>query len=191
VRISRRHASKRGQAIIETAVVIAVLLSMLMGVYSVSQFASDQNTAGTATRSGARLASELGNNNYKNGVTDTCQGTNNLNPCGVDKQIVQVVCQIAKTMPFVSSVDEVDIYRASSADGSQVSGDLSDMYLSCAPGAAPTQATYTLDLRVQTHPNEAFIGVSVRYHYKSPSPMVPLSTMPTVYTVVQMSPRFT
>ena len=99
VRASPRHRSQRGQAIIETAVVIAVLFSLLMGVYSVSQFASDQNTAGTATRSGARLASELGNNNYKNGVTAACQGVNKLDPCGVDKQIVQVVCQIAKTMP--------------------------------------------------------------------------------------------
>jgi hypothetical protein len=176
---------------IETAVVIAVLLSMLMGVYSVSQFASDQNTAGTATRAGARLASELGNGNYSGAITSACQA-NAQDPCALDRQIVQVVCQIAATMPFVTSIDEVDIYLPTRTDGQQQAGDLVDQYKSCTPGAGPTgAATYGLDDRIQTHPLESFIGVSVTYHYKSPTPLVPLATQPTVFTVVQLSPHFT
>jgi Flp pilus assembly protein TadG len=190
-----RRRGHRGQAVIETAVVIAVLLSLLMGVYSVSQFASDQNTAGTATRSGARLASELGNGGYPGAITSPCQLGNAKDPCAVDRQIVQVVCQIAAAMPFVSSVDEVDIYQptvADGGDGHQVAGDLVDKYTSCTPGTnASVTATYTLDKRVQTHPNEAYVGVSVMYHYKSPTPIFPLATAPTVYTVVLLSPHFT
>jgi hypothetical protein len=93
-------------------------------------------------------------------------------------------------MPFVSSVDEIDIYRpTSSSDGS--TGTLYDKYLSCTPATSPTLVQYTLDLRTQTHPNEAYVGVSVKYHYKSPTPLVPLDALPTVYTVVQLSPLFT
>jgi TadE-like protein len=189
----RRSGGRRGQALVETAVVIAVLLGMLTGVYAVSQFASDQNTAGTATRAGARLAAELGNNNYTGGVTAACQGVDPTNPCGVDRQIVQVVCQIALTMPFVSSVDEVDIYLPTQSNGQRLGTDLVERYQSCTAGTAPLGATaswYTLDKRNQTHPVETFIGVSVTYHYKSPTPVFPLNAVPTVYTVIQMSPRF-
>ena len=176
---------------IETAVVIAVLLSMLMGVYSVSQFASDQNTAGTATRSGARVAAELGNAGYSSGAgASGCQllGVGAKDPCAIDRQVVQLVCQIVNAMPFVSSVDEIDIYKpTSSGDGS--TGTLYDKYMNCS--TVPTLVQYTLDLRTQTHPNEAYVGVSVKYHYKSPTPLVPLDALPTVYTVVQLSPVFT
>lgn len=184
--MSHRRRSERGQAIIETAVVIAVLLSLLMGVYSVAQYAADQNTAGTATRAGARLASELGNNAYNGSSFSGCQA-NAKDPCAVDEQIVQTVCQIAATMPFVTSIDEVDIYRATGSGGT---GDLTDQYTSCTAGAAAVSATYTLDYRTQVHPNEAYVGVSLKYHYKSPVPLFPLATVSTVYTVVQLSPKF-
>ncbi len=192
----RRGDGRQGQALVETAVVIAVLLMMLTGVYAVSQFASDQNTAGTATRSGARLGAELGNANYTSGVTAACQGVDPKNPCAVDRQIVQVVCQIAATMPFVSKVDEVDIYLPTTTDGhfGGVATDKVERYQSCTAGTAPlapgAQGWYTLDQRNQTHPNETFIGVAVTYEYKSPTPVFPLSAVPTVYTVLQMSPRF-
>jgi Flp pilus assembly protein TadG len=183
---ARRRRGERGQALVETAVVIAVILSLLMGVYAVSQFASDQNTAGTATRAGARLGSELGNGNYDGSTFSGCQA-NAKDPCAIDRQIVQAVCQVALTMPFVSSVDEVDIYRAT---GSGSSGDLTDRYTSCTAGASAVSATYTLDNRTQTHPNEAYLGVSLKYHYKSPVPIFPLATVSTVYTVTQLSPHF-
>jgi Flp pilus assembly protein TadG len=182
----RRRRWQRGQALVETAVVVTVILSLLMGVYAVSQFASDQNTAGTATRAGARLAGELGNGGY-NGVTFSGCQANAKDPCAIDRQIVLAVCQVAATMPFVTSIDEVDIYRAT---GSGATGDLTDRYTSCAANANAVSAAYTLDLRLQTHPNEAYIGVSVQYHYKSPVPIFPLATVSTVYTVTQMSPHF-
>ncbi|MEO8897608.1 MAG: TadE family protein [Candidatus Dormibacter sp.] len=190
---------KRGQALIETAIVIAVLLSLLMGVYATSQFASDQNTAGTATRSGARLGAELGNNSYNaGGGAVGCQlGANggsglSNDPCDVDRQIVQVVCRVAAAMPFVSSIDEIDIYRpGANSDGTRGGTDLYDKYTSCTPGVSAAVTQYTLDLRKQVHPNEAFIGVSLKYSYKSPAPIIPLNAQPTVYTVVQLSPHFT
>lgn len=189
----RRRPDERGQALIETAVVIAVLLSLLMGVYSVSQFASDQNTAGTATRAGARLAAELGNNKYKStNPVAGCQTSNN-DPCAVDRQILQVVCQIAANMPFVASIDEIDLYRAGDPGGVRQPADPYDQYTSCVPGAPRVGAgtPYTLDLRTQVHPNEAYIGISLQYRYKSPTPILPLNAQPTVYTVVQLSPNFT
>jgi Flp pilus assembly protein TadG len=185
----RQRAGERGQALIETAVVIAVILTIVMGVYAVSQFASDQNTAGTATRAAARLASELGNGGYTgSNAPALCQLGNPKDPCAVDRQIVQSVCEVAASMPFVTSIHEVDIYRAT---GSGLTGDLTDRYTSCAANAAPVSATYTLDFRIQTHPIEAYIGVSITYDYKSPLPLVPLTTRATVYTVTQMSPHFT
>ncbi len=183
-----RRRSERGQALVETAVVIAVILSLIMGVYAVSQFASDQNTAGTATRAGARLAGELGNGGYTAGSTASGCQANAKDPCALDRQIVQQVCQVAATMPFVSAIVEVDIYRATGSGGS---GDLTDKYTSCAANASAVSATYTLDFRVVTHPIEAYIGVSLTYKYKSPVPIFPLTTQSTVYTVTQMSPHFT
>jgi Flp pilus assembly protein TadG len=184
--VSLRPRRERGQALIETAVVVTVILGLLMGVYAVSQYASDQNTAGTATRAGARLAGELGDGGY-DGVTFSLCQANAKDPCAIDRQIVLAVCQVAATMPFVTKIDEVDIYRATGGGGT---GDLTDKYTSCAANAAAVSATYTLDFRLQTHPNEAYIGVSVKYDYKSPVPIFPLATTSTVYTVTQMSPQF-
>jgi hypothetical protein len=196
----RRRSGERGQALIETMAVIVVLFSLLMGVYATSQYASDQNTAGTATRSGARLGAELGNNNFNASAGAVgCQtlgsGGSGLDndPCDVDRQIVQVVCRVAAAMPFVKSVDEIDIYRpTTNGDGSRGAFDLYDKYTSCTPGQpAAMTSQYTLDLRKQVHPNEAFIGVSLKYTYRSPAPIIPLNAQPTVYTVVQLSPHFT
>jgi TadE-like protein len=182
----RRDRPEGGQAMIETAIVIAVIFSILMGVYAVGMFASDQNTAGTATRAGARLASELGNG--ANGATlAPCQAGDATDPCAIDRQIVQSVCQVAATMPFVTSISEVDIYRAT---GNGSTGDLVDRYMTCAANAPASSFAYTLNLRTQTHPDEAYIGVSVRYTYKAPVPMFPLTTTATVYTVTRMSPHF-
>jgi hypothetical protein len=196
-RLWRRR--ERGQAMIETAIVIAVLLSLLMGVYSVSQYAADQNTAGTATRSGARVGGELGNGSYApSAALVPCQATAaggtgaNTDPCAVDRQIVQVVCQIASSMPFIKSIDEITVYRPLSA-GNGSTYDLYEKYLGCTPNLRPTNAAsgwYTLDKRLEIHPNESYVGVSLKYSYKSPTPIVPISASPTVYTVVQESPRF-
>ena len=185
-----RRDGARGQALIETAVVIAVILSILMGVYSVGQFASDQNTAGTATRAGARVASELGNGGYNGSTAPAlCQSGNPKDPCAVDRQIVQNVCQIAATMPFVTSISEVDIYRVTIPPASGLIAEV-DRYTSCAAGATALSAAYTLDLRIQTHPNETYIGVSLKYTYRSPVPLVPLATTATVSTVTLLSPHF-
>ncbi|MBJ7610665.1 MAG: pilus assembly protein [Candidatus Dormibacteraeota bacterium] len=201
IRRSPRRRRQHGQALIETAVVITVLLTLLTGVYAVSQYASDQNTAGTATRAGARLAAELGNGGFQSGASaNGCQlvangGTgSSTDPCAVDFQIVQVVCQIAASMPFVTSVDEIDVYRPLTTNGQDGSiGDLYDKYTSCAPNrhADVPGPAYRLDQRLQVHPNESYVGVSLRYHYKSPTPFVSLTAMPTVYTVLQESPHFT
>jgi hypothetical protein len=172
---------------IETAIVIAVVFAILMGVYAVGMFASDQNTAGTATRAGARLASELGNGGYPGATLAPCQSGDATDPCAVDRQIVQSVCQVAATMPFVTSISEVDIYRAT---GNGSTGDRVDRYTTCAANAPASSFAYTLNLRTQTHPDEAYIGVSVTYNYKAPVPMFPLTTTATVYTVTLMSPHF-
>lgn len=73
----------------------------------------------------------------------------------MDRQIVQSVCQVAVTMPFVTAVSEVDIYRAT---GSGASGDLTDRYASCAVNAPAVSATYTLNFRLQTHPTRHTSG---------------------------------
>ncbi len=178
---SRQHRNQRGQAVVETAVFIVVLLMLFMGVYGASEFATDQNTAGTAVRSGARLAAELGNGGYQSG------GSNS--PSTIDTEVVNVVCEIAAQMPYVSSLDEVDVYRpGANADGSLGSGDLVDKY-SCTPTVIGTPS-YTLDLRTQTHPNEASLGVRLLYHYSFPAPFISINAQVSAYMVLPLSPKF-
>jgi Flp pilus assembly protein TadG len=187
MRVRRRQGdNRRGQAMVETTMVVGMILLVLVGVFAVSTLASDQNTATTAVRAGGRFAAELGNGSSMNiGSTD---------PLRVDKEIVSEVCKVASTMPSLTAINRVVVYRPmTNADGSLNGADLSDAYQvtlgTCAITSVLPRA-YTLDKRITVHPSEAQVGVFVEYHYVSPTPLFHLDLQATTYTVVTLAPSF-
>lgn len=203
------RAGTRGQSLVELSVVIPVLLLLFMGVYSGAQLISDQQIAGQASRAGARLGAELGNAGYAPSIPKRGCQASNVDPCDVDGQILEQVTTIARGLIDVKLLDEVDIYEpcatsssactassricnSSSAppnNGDLVSGDPVDVYKPVS-GVFTLQgsAGYTLDLRSQSHPNEAVIGVRARYHFIAPEPYQVFNIGTYEYTTMCFAP---
>lgn len=186
MRVRRQtRGSGRGQAMIETAVVVLLIILVLVGVFAVATLANDQNTATTAVRAGGRFAAELGNGTSLN-VTTT-------DPLPVDREIATEVCKVASTMPDLNGIDKIIIYRpATNPDGSFSASDLSDTYQVTGSNCQliPGTRTYTLDKRNTIHPTESQVGIYIQYHYISPTPFFHLDLRATTYTVVTLAPSF-
>jgi TadE-like protein len=211
--LSRRRRGARGQALLETALVVPVLVTLLLGVWSGGVLISDEQTATSAARAGARLGAELGNDNAGAVPLAACQGTNRYDPCATDAKILQNILPVletahAGTLPAAmhdASVTEIDIYQPASCssgasygagcppdDGTYQAGEPIDRF-DASGNPLPAHAgeqRYTLDLRVQLHPNEALIGVRVLYHYHSPAPFLSFDTTTSSYAVMQLAPVF-
>lgn len=195
----RPRRGQAGQALVETAIVVVFAMSLFVGVYAVSVAISDSTSAGLATRSGARFGAQVGNNNYTAGTTDTCQ-TGNTDPCGVDKQIVATVADGIQGLRF-TTIRRIVIYQpggasqcasGSTPNSPYIVGERADIYTPGAGGTwTPSTANggYTLDQRLQLHPNEGAIGVQLEFDYKSPTPMVQVTLADhTEYTVNCFAP---
>ncbi len=178
--LQRRHRHSRGQALVETAMCITVLLFAFVGVYAYSTFASDQNTAQQATRAGGRLAVEIGSGGWQSGDP--------ISPDAIDKKIVTSVCQVAKQAPDTTMV-EVDIYKPTTADGSYTGSEFFADRWDCNLNNLGKDS-YTLDLRPQQHPTEATVGVRLLYHYKAPTPLISVSLDASTYSVVKLGPVY-
>ena len=171
-------------------------MTAFIGVYAVSVAISDGNTAGQAVRSAARYGAQVGGNNYRTTALDPCQGGTRTNPCHVDAAMLGNVLEGLTDMRF-ATVKQVVFYEpcaggcgtacvAGSANSPYNSGtDRGEVYVyggsgpmtsaasySMVAGRQPASGAYTLDLRNQTHPREAAIGVEVDYTYQSPTPLV-------------------
>jgi hypothetical protein len=206
-----RRRFERGQALIETAIVVVFALTLFVGVYAVSVAISDSTTAGAATRSGARLAAQVGNNNYSAGTTDGCQLGVNTDPCGVDNQILANVTAGIAGLRFDTPVDIIIYDPVLKADGSagssqcvngtiasspyvQGTGEYAEKYTystltkTWTAAAPPPAGVYALDKRIQTHPNEGAIGVQLDFTYKSPTPIISVQLSHSEYTVNCFAP---
>jgi Flp pilus assembly protein TadG len=199
-----RRRGERGQALIETAIVVVFALTLFVGVYAVGVAISDSNMAGQATRTGARFAAQVGNNNYQLGTTDACQGSK-TDPCGVDKQVVANVAAAIldnsnNTLLNYGTIRRVTIYQpkdtavcVSGTTGSPYqSGDRGEIYTYVGAGtwsaATASGGLYSLDLRTQTHPTEGAIGVQLDFDYQSPTPLISVNISHTEYTVNCLAP---
>lgn len=194
---------ERGQALVEIALAAPVLILLFLGVYTAADLLSDKDTVNQAVRQGARLAAELGNGGYPKETLSSCQSGDAANPCAVDQSIVQATLPLLKQqLPHVS-VTEIDVYRPQPCaagtswgsdcppdDGAFQAGDLIDRFKADGSPLTSSDAKYTLDLRLQTHPNEASIGVRVLYHYTSPT-LLMFSMDQSEYGVVRLAPKFT
>src|ERR1700730_16075870 len=102
---TRRGRRQGGQALVELAISVPVLLWLLLGAFDASGMVSDKVIAGYATRQGARLAAEIGGSETNNPPA---------NQASIDQGIVQNVLAVARAMNY-SSLQEIDIYAPRAA----------------------------------------------------------------------------
>lgn len=168
------RGASRGQAIVEAALMVPVLMLLVVGAYDVSIFASNKVQAVSAARHGVRIAAELGGvpNNPSPPATHTCDGTiaSPGNLLVTDNQIVQSVVAAASNMSYVT-VNEVDIYNPSNANGKYTVGDPVNKYKP--NGTAIGGATFPLNQRCQgplgSTPHDVSIGVQIIWTYVAPN----------------------
>ena len=181
-----RHHGARGQALLETAVLLPILLLLFVGVYSASELASAENAATAASRNAARLGAEIGNDNFQPGVTSP-------DPTGVDQRVVAAVSAAlaGASLPGVT-LSEVDVYSPLTT---QPAGyfSLSDPALPVdryRPDGTPIATyQYGLDQRDQQASQERQLGVRVLFTYSPPALSMGLFGGPhAVYTVFTFPP---
>jgi Flp pilus assembly protein TadG len=176
MRFSRRHRRQGGQALVELAISIPVLLWLLLGCFDATVMVSDKVIAGYATRQGARLAAEIGGLETNPGATTS----------SVDQAIVRNVLAVAIAMNY-STLQELDIYAPKAATGVLNKGtDLYDQY----DGNGVNQNGYPFDIkfREQVPPNETSIGVRLVWVYKPPTGFATFTITLNEFTVLRASP---
>ena len=202
----RRNDGRRGQAMVEMAFLLPVLMILFLGSWTAANLIDDNNASAQATRAGARLAAELGNGSDE-GLTQT----------QVDTDIIDQVLPIVSPQLTNAKVTEIDIYQPNGCIGTTpfVSGTCppnngayctSSLVNSWTPVCAGvtepidkytvtnnaavfpcTTCTFTLSLRGQSHPNEAELGVRLVFKYTSPT-LSFFTQTDTQYTVMRLAP---
>jgi len=186
----RLRDTRRGQAMVEMALLLPVLMLLFLGSWTAANLIGDNNAAAQATRAGARLAAELGNGS---GLTQT----------QVDQDIIDQVLPIVKPQLTNAQVTEIDIYEPNGCtgttpfvagscppnNGAYTAGEPIDVYsVTNYVATIPcTTCTYTLALRNQTHPNEAELGVRLVFKYTSPT-LTFFTQTDSQYTVMRLAP---
>jgi Flp pilus assembly protein TadG len=176
MRFNQRRRRQGGQALVELAISVPVLLWLLLGSFDATVMVSDKVIAGYATRQGARLAAEIGGLETNPGVT-TAQ---------VDQDIVHNVLAVAIAMNY-STLTELDIYAPRAATGVLNKGtDLYDQY----DGSGVNQNGYPFDIRFreQIPPNETSIGVRLVWSYHPPTGFATFTITLNEYTVLRAAP---
>jgi Flp pilus assembly protein TadG len=158
-------AGHAGQSTIELALIIPLLMAMLLGGFNTTMLISDKLIANYAVRQGARLAAELGGRQTNPSATQI----------QIDQKIVRNVLAVASGMRY-ATVQEIDIYQASSVGGWFVSGNLLDQFDGAGNPLSGGSQTFTLDKRVQTPPNETPIGIRIQWQFTNPAPRIGTST---------------
>jgi Flp pilus assembly protein TadG len=166
---------QRGQSVVEFAVVTPALIFFVFGAVVVETIMADQMTAGYAVRQGTRLATELG------GLKANPLATQ----ISVDQKIVRNILAVTRTMPS-ATIQEIDIYKVTSADGKLQAGDLQDQFNGS--GTALATQTFTLDKRIQTPPDETSIGVRMAWRYTPPGGSGFAVYDSVIYAVMRASP---
>lgn len=158
-----------GQAAVEIALSLPILLLLLLGGVNVGMLLSNKVTAAYASRQGARLAAQLGNG----------QG---LSTSQVDQQVVQVVLATAAQLNF-GTIREIDIYAPGSTNG--VFNSSSDPYDSYDAKGNLLHLGFPTTARNVSTPTETSIGVQVVWQYTPPFGTYGISVQTTEYTVMK------
>jgi Flp pilus assembly protein TadG len=188
----RRRGGRHGQAMVEMALLLPVLLLLFLGAWTASNLIDDNNVSLQATRAGARLAAELGNG-----------GSSGATQAQIDTDILDQVYPIVSPQLTNAKVTEIDIYQPSGCtgttpfvagscppnNGAYTAGELIDTYTVTAGVVASAcgTCTFTLANRSQVHPSEAEIGVRLKFTYTSPTLRFFTQT-DSQYTVMRLAP---
>jgi hypothetical protein len=194
---------RRGQALVETAMILPILLLIVLGTLEFG-LAFDHNlTLQYATREGARTGSALANG----GGPQTCSPPSAASTT-VDHNIVAAVERVltSEGSPIVlANVTEIRIYKVAAGNtaGTEVSGLVNRWTYT--PGAGPVVNGVPLDFspdmamqgwaacsRFTGQPNPDSIGVSLRYTYNLQTSLGPLlggmSFQMRDHTVMSLNP---
>lgn len=174
-KIARREES--GQAVVELALLMPIMLLLVFGVAELTQAYSVGITIGASSREGARIAGALVNGGGPLG----CGGSNSPNAATVDPQIIAAVERVltaSGTGTTLADVNEIRIYK-SDANGNEVSG-LYNRFTYSANGGTIVDGQ-ALDFAVVTTGWAACnrsnvvpadpIGVSISYTYRGRTPL--------------------
>jgi Flp pilus assembly protein TadG len=170
---------RRGQSIVELAILMPFLALMLMGGFDASIMISDKINTVSAVRQGARLAAELGGSQTNPGST-TAQ---------IDGQIVDNVLAMSSGLTS-ASVQEIDIYSPGRPDGRYQPGtDPVNQYF-VGPGGSVTSGVLTFPIknRKQSPPNETSIGIRLVWKYNAPAGIFPKNMILSDYAVMKVAP---
>jgi Flp pilus assembly protein TadG len=188
----RRRDSRRGQAMVEMALLLPVLMLLFLGSWTAANLIDDNNAAAQATRAGARLGAELGNG-ASLGLTQN----------QIDTDILDQVYPIVSPQLTNAKVTEIDIYQPSGCigttpfvpgscppnNGAYTAGELIDTYTVSGGVVSSTcgTCTFTLANRSQVHPSEAELGVRLVFKYTSPA-LTFFTQTDSQYTVMRLAP---
>ena len=176
----RRFRSKRGQSLVEFAIILPVMMFLILGMLEMG-FAINHNTSiVTATRQGARVGSEL-----VDGVDRSGTHLESVASDSVDPQIIAAVegVLISVGSPVnISQVQKIEIFLTTNGSmsatvntwipapghtGPQVPGTSPAQYLDFKPQAGGTWNTWQ---RNGAAPAQQ-IGVRITYTYKFITPL--------------------
>lgn len=156
MRMSSRRRS-RAQSLIEFGASLPVLLLLFLGALDINTFVGDLQTAVTATRQAARLASILGN--------QACSSPA-LSWLDTDQAIVNNVTTVGSAMNSVI-LNNIVIYRPDDPSGNgKWRGPALDTVFDKFNGSGTMLSqNYPLSSRLTAVPNEAEIGVNLNWTY--------------------------
>lgn len=171
---SFRRAARRGQALVETAVILPVLLTIVLGTMEFG-FVFDHNLAlEYATREGARVGSALSNG----GGTYGCGAGQSPNAANVDKAIIAAVERVLASYGSkiaLNRIGEIRIYEVTTSPTGKA-----NKYVYAAGGGDVVDGK-ALDFKAsspQTYPvcgrregSNQSIGVSLTYTYDLQTPL--------------------
>jgi Flp pilus assembly protein TadG len=170
-----RKRRQRGQALVELAISVPVLLWLLLGSFDASVMVSDKVIAGYATRQGARLAAEIGG----------LETNPTLTTSQVDNNIVQNVLAVASAMNY-SSLQEIDIYAPRATSG--VFNPATDLYSQYTGTGVLVSSNFPISAREQVPPNETSIGVRLTWIYHPPTGFATFTITLNEFTVMKTAP---
>jgi Flp pilus assembly protein TadG len=204
--VRRQRDGRHGQAMVEMALLLPVLMLLFLGSWTAANLIDDNNAAGQATRAGARLGAELGNGSAL-GLTQN----------QIDNDILDQVYPIVSPQLTNAKVTEIDIYQPSGCtgttpfvagtcppnNGAYCTSAFTNSYTPVCSGVTELIDTYTvtggvvssscgtctfvLADRSQVHPNEAEIGVRLVFKYTSPA-LTFFTQTDSQYTVMRLAP---
>jgi Flp pilus assembly protein TadG len=187
-----RKGHQSGQSVVELALSIPVLLTMLFGMLNIGVLITDKVITAYAARQGARLAAELGNGLVSNMTT-----------LQIDQNVVGTVRASTANLAY-ATLTEIDIYQASQA--APVSGS-SCVVTTLGPANGSFDSTtqpydsydgtpqanqlhqgFLNTARMQVPPCETSIGVNLKWKYTTPTGYQALSLTLLDYAVMKAAP---